>query len=92
MDYDLLIRNGRVVDGSRLPSFIADVTIFDPKTIKACAPEYAADYPPATKPLIQRSEGVCQTIVSGKVVYEDGKLSGEMAGKVLRGTEYQAQW
>ena len=92
MDYDLLIRNGRVVDGSSLPSSIADMTIFDPNTIKAHTLEWAEDYPAATKRLIQRSEGVCQTIVSGKVVYQDGKLSGEMAGKVLRGTAYQAQW
>ena len=73
------------------PGFAADVTIFDPKTIKANAPEWAEDYPAATKRLIQRSEGICQTIVNGKVIYEDGKLSGEMAGTVLRGTAYQAQ-
>lgn len=72
------------------PGYAADVTIFDPKTIKACAPEWAEDYPAATKRLIQRSEGICQTIVNGKVVYEDGKISGEMAGKVLRGTAYQS--
>jgi N-acyl-D-aspartate/D-glutamate deacylase len=68
--------------------FAADVTIFDPRTIKACAPEWAEDYPAATKRLIQRSEGVQYTIVNGKVIYENGKLSGEMAGKVLRGTAY----
>ncbi|MGE5220563.1 MAG: N-acyl-D-amino-acid deacylase family protein [Chloroflexota bacterium] len=73
------------------PGFAADVTIFNPKTIKACAPEWAEDYPAGTKRLIQRSEGVCQTIVNGKVVYEDGKISGEMAGKVLRGRAYQGQ-
>lgn len=73
------------------PGFAADVTIFDPKTVKACAPEWAEDYPAATKRLIQRSEGICQTIVNGKVVYEDGKISGEMAGKVLRGSAYQAR-
>ena len=39
------------------PGFAADVTVFDPKTIKACAPEWAEDYPAATKRLIQRSEG-----------------------------------
>ncbi len=70
--------------------FAADVTIFDPKTIKACAPEWANDYPAGTKRLIQRSEGICQTIVNGKVIYEGGKLSGEMPGQVLRGTAYQA--
>jgi len=31
MDYDLLIRNGRVVDGSGLPSYVADVGIKDGK-------------------------------------------------------------
>ena len=72
------------------PGFAADVTIFDAKTVKACAPEWAEDYPAGTKRLIQRSEGICQTIVNGKVVYEDGKISGEMAGNVLRGTAYRA--
>jgi N-acyl-D-aspartate/D-glutamate deacylase len=71
------------------PGFAADVTIFDPNTIKACAPEWAEDYPAATRRLIQRSEGIAQTIVNGRVVYEEGKLSGEMAGTVLRGTAYR---
>ena len=67
------------------PGFAADVTIFDPKTIKACAPEWADDYPAGTKRLIQRSEGICQTIVNGRVIYEDGKLSGEMPGASIAG-------
>jgi N-acyl-D-amino-acid deacylase len=72
------------------PGFAADVTIFDPQMVKACAPEWADDYPASTKRLIQRSEGICQTIVNGRVIYEDGKLSGEMPGAVLRGSAYQA--
>lgn len=71
------------------PGYHADVTIFDPKTIKACAPEWAEDYPAATKRFIQRSEGVHYTIVNGKVVFEEGKISGEMAGQVLRSASYQ---
>ncbi len=72
------------------PGFAADVTVFDPKTVKACSPEWAEDYPAATKRLIQRSEGVHYTIVNGKVIFDEGKLSGEMAGEVLRGTAHQA--
>jgi N-acyl-D-aspartate/D-glutamate deacylase len=72
------------------PGFAADVTVFDPKTIKACAPEWAEDYPAATKRLIQRSEGVHYTIVNGKVIFDEGKLSGEMAGSVLRSAAHRA--
>jgi N-acyl-D-aspartate/D-glutamate deacylase len=71
------------------PGFAADLTIFDLDTIRSHAPEWAEDYPAGTKRLIQRAEGVFYTIVNGKVIYEDGKLSGEMAGDVLRGTAYQ---
>jgi N-acyl-D-aspartate/D-glutamate deacylase len=70
--------------------YAADLAIFDLNTIKSHAPEWAQDYPAATKRLIQRAEGVFYTIVNGKVIYEDGKLSGEMAGEVLRGAAYQA--
>lgn len=34
MEYDLVIRNGRVIDGSGLPSFVADVGIRDDRVIK----------------------------------------------------------
>jgi N-acyl-D-aspartate/D-glutamate deacylase len=33
MDYDLLIKHGRVVDGSGLPSYVADVAIKDGKIV-----------------------------------------------------------
>ncbi|MGH7843792.1 MAG: D-aminoacylase, partial [Candidatus Binatia bacterium] len=34
MEYDLLVRGGRVVDGSGLPSYNADVAIKDGKVIE----------------------------------------------------------
>ena len=38
--------------------------------------------------LIQRSDGVHYTIVNGRVIYEDGRLSGDLPGQVLRGAAW----
>jgi N-acyl-D-aspartate/D-glutamate deacylase len=70
------------------PGFAADVTIFDPATVKACEPEWAQDYPANTKRLIQRSEGVHYTIVNGHVIYANDRLTGDLPGQVLRGSAY----
>jgi N-acyl-D-amino-acid deacylase len=56
--------------------FFADITIFDPATIID-----KATYENPT----QISEGVKYVFVNGKVEYEDGKLSGVNAGRILRG-------
>lgn len=55
--------------------FFADVTIFDPATIidKATYAEPA-----------QLSQGVKYVLVNGQIEFEDGKLTGVMAGKALR--------
>jgi len=71
------------------PGYAADITLFDPTTVRAHEPEWAQDYPAGTKRLVQRSEGVHYTIVNGSVIYEDGKLSGDLPGHVLRGSAYQ---
>jgi N-acyl-D-aspartate/D-glutamate deacylase len=64
------------------------VTIFDLNTVKALPAEWATDYPANTSRLIQRSEGVHYTIVNGRVIYEDGNLSGALPGSVIRGAAY----
>jgi N-acyl-D-aspartate/D-glutamate deacylase len=56
--------------------FFADITIFDPATIS----DKATYENPA-----QISEGVKYVFVNGKLEYEDGKLTGSKAGRVLRG-------
>jgi N-acyl-D-aspartate/D-glutamate deacylase len=73
------------------PGYAADITIFDPATVNACEPEWAEDYPANTRRLVQRSEGVHYTVVNGRVIYEDGKLSGDLPGHVLRGAAYARQ-
>ena len=55
--------------------FYADITIFDPKTIRDKA-DFNNPY--------QYSEGVEQVIINGKMVIENGEHTGELAGRVLR--------
>jgi N-acyl-D-aspartate/D-glutamate deacylase len=71
------------------PGYAADVVIFDPKTVNAHEPEWADDYPGKTKRLVQRSEGMHYTIVNGTPIYEDGRLAGELPGRVLRGSVHR---
>ena len=72
------------------PGYAPDLVIFDPNTVKACEPEWAADYPGGARRFAQRSEGIHYTIVNGTPVYEEGRLTGELPGQILRGSAYRA--
>jgi N-acyl-D-amino-acid deacylase len=62
--------------GSLKPGYFADITIFNPQTIRD-----AATYErPASLP-----EGVEYVLVNGQVEFEHGRLTGVKAGRVLRG-------
>ena len=77
--------------GSLQPGYAADLAIFDPEKIKSCEPEWAEDYPGGIKRLIQRAVGMHYTVVNGRVICEDGRLSGELPGQVLRTPAYKAR-
>lgn len=62
--------------------FFADITIFDPETII----DKATYENPA-----QLSQGITYVFVNGSLEYEDGKLTGTTAGKVLRGPGWKQQ-
>jgi N-acyl-D-aspartate/D-glutamate deacylase len=53
-------------------------------------PALLHDFPADTKRLIQRSVGMHYVVVNGRVIYENGRLMGELPGQVLRGTAYKA--
>jgi N-acyl-D-amino-acid deacylase len=71
------------------PGYAADFAIFDPKTVAAHEPELAHDYPANSKRLIQRCDGMHYTIVNGRVIAEDGRLTGDLPGQVIRGALYR---
>jgi N-acyl-D-aspartate/D-glutamate deacylase len=56
--------------------YFADITVFDPVTISDAA-TYAQ---PA-----QLAVGVKYVFVNGKLEFEDGRLTGQIAGRALRG-------
>jgi N-acyl-D-amino-acid deacylase len=71
------------------PGYAADITIFDPKTVHAEEPEWANDFPAATKRMVQRAVGVHYTIVNGTVINDHGQMTGELPGQVIRGPLYR---
>src|SRR5215472_652960 len=73
------------------PGYAADLAIFNPNTVNSHEPEWANDYPAGSKRPVQRSDGMHYTIVNGKVIHQDGRMSGQLPGQVLRGPLYREQ-
>ena len=65
--------------------FAADLVVFDPDTIAAEMPEVVHDLPAGARRLVQRCRGVAATIVNGAVLLKDGKHTGALPGRLLRG-------
>ena len=65
--------------------FAADLIVFDPDTIAPEMPEVAHDLPAGAQRLVQRARGIAATVVNGEVVLRDGKPTGALPGRLLRG-------
>jgi N-acyl-D-amino-acid deacylase len=63
----------------------ADFVVFDPHTIAAELPEVVRDLPAGAKRLIQRTRGIAATVVNGEILLRDGKHTGALPGRLLRG-------
>jgi N-acyl-D-aspartate/D-glutamate deacylase len=66
---------------------VADLVLFDPATVTAKTPHYAYDLPCNGRRLVAESEGIKATFVAGTPLYEDGKHTGAMPGRILRSHE-----
>ena len=64
---------------------VADLLVFDPDTIAPEMPEVAHDLPAGARRLVQRARGIAATIVGGEVVLSEGKPTGALPGRLLRG-------
>src|SRR5262245_6951911 len=63
----------------------ADFVVFDPETIAAEMPEVVDDLPAGARRLVQRTRGIAATVVNGEILLRDGKHTGALPGRLLRG-------
>jgi N-acyl-D-amino-acid deacylase len=63
----------------------ADFVVFDPDTIAAEMPEVVDDLPAGARRLTQRTRGIAATVVNGEALLRDGKHTGALPGRLLRG-------
>jgi N-acyl-D-aspartate/D-glutamate deacylase len=73
------------------PGMVADIVIFDPDTVKPLPLEVLHDFPTGAKRIKEPAQGIHMTIVNGQVLMEDGRHSGNLPGRVMRNSYYQAQ-
>jgi N-acyl-D-aspartate/D-glutamate deacylase len=63
----------------------ADLIVFDPATVAPEMPEVVHDLPAGARRLVQRSRGFAASVVNGEIVLRDGKPTGALPGRLLRG-------
>ena len=68
----------------------ADITIFDPDTVRPLPDDVVHDFPAGGWRIRQLAEGIKCTIVNGEPLIEDGKHTGALPGRVMRNTYYRA--
>jgi N-acyl-D-amino-acid deacylase len=71
------------------PGLAADITIFDPATVKCGKETVVHDFPAGGWRIKEAAEGIFGTVVNGQVLYEDGKHTGALPGRVLRNSYYE---
>lgn len=70
--------------GTLEPGMKADLNVIDFDALKLKAPQLVADLPAGGQRLIQHAEGYKATFVSGKMIAQDGQLTGERPGRLVR--------
>jgi N-acyl-D-aspartate/D-glutamate deacylase len=73
------------------PGMAADITIFDPDTVRVLPEDVVHDFPAGGWRVRELAEGIKCTIVNGEVLIEEGKPTGALPGRVMRNALYQSE-
>ncbi len=71
------------------PGMAADITIFNPETVRPLPEDVVHDFPAGGWRMRELAEGVHYTIVNGQVLIEDGQPTGNLPGRVIRNALHQ---
>jgi len=77
--------------GVLAPGMKADVNVIDFDRLRLHSPEIVFDLPAGGKRLIQKADGYTATIISGQVAFENGKPTGTLNGKLIRGAQQRPE-
>ncbi|MFT4824974.1 MAG: N-acyl-D-aspartate/D-glutamate deacylase [Halioglobus sp.] len=67
------------------PGYKADINIIDFDNLTLHEPTVVHDLPAGGRRLIQKASGYAATVVSGKVAFLEGRPTGELNGRLVRG-------
>ena len=73
--------------GVLAPGYKADINIIDYEALKIEPMTVQFDLPSGGRRLMQESRGYIATIVSGEVVTENGRPTGALPGRLVRGAQ-----
>jgi N-acyl-D-aspartate/D-glutamate deacylase len=72
------------------PGMVADITIFDPATVKPMPESIVHDFPAGGWRVKEPAQGIYATFVNGQMLMKEGEHTGNLPGRVLRNSRYQA--
>jgi N-acyl-D-aspartate/D-glutamate deacylase len=69
------------------PGYKADLNVIDHARLTLHRPKVAYDLPAGGRRLVQYADGYEATVVSGAITYRNGKATGALPGKLIRGAK-----
>src|SRR5579864_6757312 len=72
------------------PGMTADITVFDPDTVKPLPEFIVHDFPAGGWRFKEPAAGIYATFVNGRMLMKEGNHTGNLPGRVLRNSRYQA--